>query len=157
MVVYRLALDLNHASGLVAFQESLSEHTVVTAGKALQNPQALATAQASQHRHQQQLPGRNAEPTPHPRIRNPLEKADQVGLIGGRAVSDTGGARIRRAKPMMTAPAMAPMTVFKSGLERGARHINPLMQTQATKSVETNTYFDFFVRHAILVKILFLK
>ena len=85
--------------GWSLFQESLCEHTVVTAGKALQNPQALATAQDSQHRHQQQqqqLSGRNAEPTPHPRIRDPLEKADQVELIGGRAVSGTGGARICR-------------------------------------------------------------
>jgi len=53
---------------------------VATDGKALQIPQALATAQDSQHRHQQQVPGWNADPAPHPSIRNRLEKADQVEI-----------------------------------------------------------------------------
>jgi hypothetical protein len=56
---------------------------VVADGKVLQIPHALATAQDPQHRHQQQIPGRNADPTPHPRIRDRHEKADQVE-IGGR-------------------------------------------------------------------------
>ncbi len=49
----------------------------------LQIPQALATAKDPQHRYQQQIPGRNANPAPHPRIRDRLEKADQVE-IGSR-------------------------------------------------------------------------
>ena len=56
--------------------QCLGEHAVVTDGKALQIPQAMATARVSQHRNQQQIPGWNADPAPHPRIRNRLEKAD---------------------------------------------------------------------------------
>ena len=49
-------------------------------GKTLQIPQALTTAQDPEHRDQQQVPGRNADPTPHPAIRNRLEEADQVEI-----------------------------------------------------------------------------
>ena len=47
----------------------LGERAVVTASKPLQIPQALATAQDTEHRHEQQITGRNADPTPHAGIR----------------------------------------------------------------------------------------
>ena len=62
----------------------LGERAVVSNGKTLQIPQALATAQDPQHRHQQQIPGRNADPASHPRIRDRPEKADQVEIGCGR-------------------------------------------------------------------------
>ncbi len=49
-------------------------------GKTLQITQALATAQDPQHRYQQQIPGRNANSAPHPRIRDRPEKSDQVEI-----------------------------------------------------------------------------
>jgi hypothetical protein len=64
--------------------QGLCEHAVVADGKTLQIPQALATAKDPQHRHQQQIPGRNADPAPHPRIRNRLEEADQVEIGCGK-------------------------------------------------------------------------
>ena len=48
--------------------------------KALQIPQALAAAQDPEHSHQQEVPGRNAHATAHPRIRYCLEVADQVEI-----------------------------------------------------------------------------
>jgi hypothetical protein len=64
--------------------QRLAQRAVVADGKALQIPQALATAKDPQHRHQQQVPGWNADPAPHPRIRNRLEKADQVEIGCGK-------------------------------------------------------------------------
>jgi hypothetical protein len=72
--------------------QCLAQHAVVTdgigeafsEGVALQIPQALATNQDPQHRHQQQIPGRNADPAPHPRIRDRPEKADQVEIGCGK-------------------------------------------------------------------------
>ena len=70
--------------------QRLCEHAVVADGKTLQIPQALATAQDPQHRHQQQIPGRNADPTPHPGVRNRLEKADLVEIGGGKSGFEHG-------------------------------------------------------------------
>ena len=53
--------------------------------KRCQIPQALATAQHPQHRHQQQIPGWNTDPAPHPRIRDRLYKADQVEISCGKS------------------------------------------------------------------------
>lgn len=53
--------------------------------KTLQITQALATAQDPQHCHQEQIPGRNADPAPHPGVRNRLEKADQVEIGCGKS------------------------------------------------------------------------
>jgi hypothetical protein len=60
--------------------QRFGQHAVVADGKTFQIPQALATAQDPEHRHQQQIPGRDADPTPHPSIRNRLEEADQVEI-----------------------------------------------------------------------------
>lgn len=67
--------------------QCLGEHTVVADCKPLQIPQALATTQNSQHRHQQQLPDWDAYPypAPHPRIRDRLQLADQVKIDCGRS------------------------------------------------------------------------
>ena len=54
-------------------------------GVALQIPQALATAQDSQHGYQQQKPGWKANPAPHPRIWDRPQLADQVEIGGGRS------------------------------------------------------------------------
>jgi hypothetical protein len=61
-------------------RSSESEHAVVADGKTLQIPQTLATAEDPEHRHQQQVHGRDADPTPHPSIRNRFEEADQVEI-----------------------------------------------------------------------------
>ena len=71
----------------------LREHSVMTPGKALQITQALALAQDAEHRHQQQIPGRNANPSTHPSIRDRLllrrslrlEEADQIEIGCGRS------------------------------------------------------------------------
>ena len=47
-------------------------------GEALQITQALAVAQDPEHRHQQQIPGRDPDALPRAGIRDGLEKADQV-------------------------------------------------------------------------------
>jgi hypothetical protein len=60
--------------------ECLGEGTVVTDGKTLQIPQALAAAQDSQNGHQQQIPGRKPNPAPHPRIWERSQMADQVKI-----------------------------------------------------------------------------
>jgi hypothetical protein len=49
-------------------------------GKTLQITQALAFAQNAEHRHQQQLPGRDANPSTHRGIRDRLEVADQIEI-----------------------------------------------------------------------------
>jgi len=53
---------------------------VVADGKACQIPQALAATEDSQHRHQQQIPGWDANAPPHARVRNRLEVADQIKI-----------------------------------------------------------------------------
>jgi len=57
---------------------------VVADRKTLQIPQALAVAQDSKYRHQQQVSGRNAHPAAHAGIRDRLEVADQVEIGCGR-------------------------------------------------------------------------
>ena len=60
---------------------------MVADGESLQIPQALAAAQDPEHRHQQQIPGRDTNATPHAGIRNRLEVADQIEIgCGGNAV-----------------------------------------------------------------------
>ena len=56
------------------------KHGVVTDGESLQIPQALAATQDSQHRHQQQVPGWDANAPPHARVRDRLEVADQIEI-----------------------------------------------------------------------------
>ena len=62
----------------------LREHGVVAPGKTLQIAQALAFAQDPKHRHQQQVPGRDANTSTHPCIRNRLEVANQIEIGCGR-------------------------------------------------------------------------
>jgi hypothetical protein len=49
--------------------QRLGQNAVVTDGKTLQVPQALATTEDAQHRHQQQIPGREPHPASHARDR----------------------------------------------------------------------------------------
>lgn len=63
---------------------------MVADGKTLQIPQALATTQDSQHRHQQQVPGRNAHPTSHAGVRDRPQKADQVEIGWDKSGSGDG-------------------------------------------------------------------
>jgi hypothetical protein len=60
--------------------QRLGEHDVVANGKTLQIPQALASTQDSEHGHQQQLPGGKAHASPHPRIGDRPQLADQVEI-----------------------------------------------------------------------------
>jgi hypothetical protein len=64
--------------------KGLVQHSVVTPGKTLQIAQTLALAQNPKHRHQQEVPGRDANPSTHPGIRDPLEEADQIEIGCGR-------------------------------------------------------------------------
>ena len=64
--------------------KGLGQHSVVTPGKTLKIAEALALAQDPEHRHQQQVPGRNADTPPHPSIRDRLEVADQIEIGCGR-------------------------------------------------------------------------
>jgi len=57
---------------------------MVAPGKALQIAQALALVQDPERRHQQHIPGRNADASPHPGIRDRLEEDDQVEIGRGR-------------------------------------------------------------------------
>ena len=61
---------------------------MVADGKALQVPQALTTAQDAQHCHQQQVSGRDADPTPHTPVRDAPQKAEQVEM--GRGTDAVG-------------------------------------------------------------------
>jgi hypothetical protein len=54
------------------------------AGVILYVQEALSAAQDSQHRHQQEIPGRDANATPHPDIRDRLGLANQVEIGCGR-------------------------------------------------------------------------
>ena len=54
-------------------------------GVALQLPQALASTQDSEHGHQQQIPGREPNPAPHPRIGDRPQIAGQVEIGCGRS------------------------------------------------------------------------
>ena len=56
--------------------QGLGEYGVMAPGEALQIAQALAFAQDPKHRHQQEVPGRDANPAPHPGVRDSLEVAD---------------------------------------------------------------------------------
>ena len=67
-------------AGGAAPSPALCKHGVVADGKALQIPQALAAAQDPEHRHQQQVPGRDANAPSHARVRDRLEVADQVEI-----------------------------------------------------------------------------
>jgi len=49
----------------------------------LQISQALAAAQDAQHRHEQQMPGQDANAPPHAVIRNQLEVDDQIEISCG--------------------------------------------------------------------------
>ena len=92
------------------------EHAVVTDGKTLQIAQVLATAQDSQNRHQQQIPGRNADPTPHPRIRDPPEKADQVEITCGKSGFGHGRGAIPPTSTHADSPSQGFCDTFKSAL-----------------------------------------
>jgi hypothetical protein len=65
--------------------KSNGQNAVVADGKALRIPQALATAQDSQHGYQQQIPGWKANTAPHPRIWDRPLIADQDEIGGGRS------------------------------------------------------------------------
>jgi hypothetical protein len=66
---------------------------VVTDGKTLQIPQALAAAEDSEHRNQQQIPGRKPYPAPHSRIWDRPQKTDQIEIgCGGTAMKHREGA-----------------------------------------------------------------
>ena len=56
--------------------QGLGEYGVMAPGEALQIAQALAFAQDPKHRHQQEVPGGDANPAPHPGVRDSLEVAD---------------------------------------------------------------------------------
>jgi hypothetical protein len=56
---------------------------VVADGEPLEITKALATAQDAENRHQQEVPGRDADPTSHPRIRDGAQKADQIKISCG--------------------------------------------------------------------------
>jgi hypothetical protein len=53
---------------------------VVADGEPLEITKALATAQDAENRHQQHVPGRYADPTSHPGIRDGAQKADQIKI-----------------------------------------------------------------------------
>jgi hypothetical protein len=57
---------------------------VVADGETLQISQALAAAQDSEHRHQQQVPSRKPNPAPHSRIWDRSQITDQVEIGCGR-------------------------------------------------------------------------
>ena len=52
----------------------------MTPGKAFQITQALVFAQDPEHRHQQQVPGWDADTSTHAGIRDRLEVADQIEI-----------------------------------------------------------------------------
>ena len=60
--------------------QRLGEHGVVADGESFQIPQALTATQDSQHRHQQQIPGREPNPAPHPCIRDRPQIADEIEI-----------------------------------------------------------------------------
>ena len=68
----------------------IGQHGVVTPGKAFQIAQASAFAQDAEHRHQQQIPGRDAYPSTHPSIRDRLEVADQIEIGCGSNTLEHG-------------------------------------------------------------------
>ena len=73
--------------------ECLGQGAVVADGKTLQIPQALAAAEDSQHRHQQQVPGGKTHAASHPRIWDRPQIADQVEIgCGGGAFKHKEGA-----------------------------------------------------------------
>jgi hypothetical protein len=74
----------------------LREHGMMAPGKTLQITHALAFAQDAEHRHQQQVPGRDSDALTHAGIGDDLEEADQVEI--GCGSSDF------RHREMMTAP-----------------------------------------------------
>ena len=71
----------------VAWQSShlqaqcLGQDAVVADGKSLQIPQALASTQDSEHGHEQQVPGREPNPAPHPSVWDRPEVADQIKMV----------------------------------------------------------------------------
>ena len=64
--------------------QGLGEHGVVPASKTLQIPQALALAQDPEHRHQEQIPGRDAHAAAHAGVGDRLEEADQIEIVCSR-------------------------------------------------------------------------
>ena len=91
---------------------------MVADGKTLQIPQALATTQDSQHRHQEQIPGRDAHPAPHPRVRDRLEGADQVEIGCDRSAFGHKEEAIPPTSTHADSPARAPVPDFESALLR---------------------------------------
>ena len=59
--------------------QRLVQCSVMTEGKALKIPQALAAAQDPEHRHQEQKPLGKAHPASHPPLGDRLQETDQVG------------------------------------------------------------------------------
>jgi len=96
--------------------QRFGEHGVVTVGKALQIPQALAATEDSQHRHQQQIPSRKPNPAQHPRIWDRPQIIDQVEIGWGRSAFRQKRGRFGQPQPMLTAPARSPVTDFESTL-----------------------------------------
>ena len=60
--------------------QGLGEDGVVPASKTLQIPQALALAQDPEHRHKEQIPGRDAHAAAHAGVGYRLEAADQIEI-----------------------------------------------------------------------------
>jgi len=87
--------------------------------------------------HQQQIPSRDADPTPQPGVRNRFRKLNKSSSDAGKAVSDKGRARFRKPQPMLAAAARALVTHFESALGDqvamalrliGSGHCPPVLQ-----------------------------
>ncbi len=91
----------------------------MTDGKTLQIPQALAAAQDSEHRNQQQLPGRKPNPAPHSRIWDRPQITDQIEIGCGRSAFKHGEEAIPQTSAHADSPARMPVTDFESTLHQG--------------------------------------
>ena len=56
---------------------------MVSVGEPLKITKALATAEDAEHRDQQQVPGGDADATPHPSVRDGAQEADQIEISCG--------------------------------------------------------------------------
>lgn len=89
---------------------------MVPASKTLQISQALALAQAPEHRHQEQIPGRDEHAAAHAGVSDRLEEADQIE-IGCSSCGVEHGRRMTAAiEPDDDSPPRAPVTYFESAL-----------------------------------------
>ena len=67
---------------------------MVANGESFQIPHALAVTQDSEHRQQQQIPGRNPHPAPHSDVRDRIEVADQIEIGSGVNTGEQKGEAI---------------------------------------------------------------